>query len=969
MKINFLSPNFSAPNIQASKPAFRGTGADNDRFGIDRSVRESLQGPIKDTFVMSGAYPDNPLLDIVADIMAASLMEQVVNRAVESILDIIEDEGVVAGYITAFSKDKSYKTLASKLHLNKIEDFNRMLLGDSRDTDLLNEVFTGADIKTVTDLSTFLRHHNAMNPALRSTFDAQAIEEVKIYGLLDDKSYLERYGDFLLYLYNAEEFEDNPDFTRLNKCAEFLDNTGVKDSRDFGVKFADLKPKFNDFSSISDMVDAVEYLLETYDKKLEKIDEILAENPDKAKKLDSKKVYAQIHSFVDYLYEQNGGENLGDLSSFMFTAMYDDKLKNSVKKSFGPLFNDFTKVGDKINFYRILTEYGIDVKGANDLASRTVVSDREPIEFLLNYETLTSAIAQNEGMEKQDAARIYESYKGILNALYDEKTGDTTGVFEFLKIVKKFNIKNAVSFLDFYNRASSSKKKELTSDEVKNFVDLFSFYDESPYSKGDIFKIARDKKTTPVRLLSQEREKFLRVKDDIESYILEDDTEYFAGLSSREIYAEYGNFINEQPGNVSGILQNIAGFNVSGSFDYEAKVETLRRFEGFFPDRESLLNFISKNNLKFTDAKGDVEYIENCIDVLDTVASGGCGEDVERRLEYLRGSEFLAHSKKYLTRFLKSFDDEEEKRAALNALCDKKVESLYAFDGFCKKYLQEGTEIGPNGKSPYKTGIEFVKNLSTDVDFTRAVETVDYLQKTITSHGLPFKIDEDNILNIDIEHFASSRKATGRCINRLVMNLSGLPEDRSFVSLLPEAFCPVNDTKGGRKGALKFKIAQEIVSRADVSDESYRNLILKLHLTRRELGIADSVSDNIYTKAVEQALPDEFVEFVNSNEIFSFNEDKNSAPNFSLHAKLRLIDRFALAGDRKIEDLYDDKTKEALCDLVRCIYEKEPETFDVRNSSGHIVLDTNVNNPLYSGTVETVFTNEGKVVTIVPAKD
>ena len=105
-------------------------------------------------------------------------------------------------------------------------------------------------------------------------------------------------------------------------------------------------------------------------------------------------------------------------------------------------------------------------------------------------------------------------------------------------------------------------------------------------------------------------------------------------------------------------------------------------------------------------------------------------------------------------------------------------------------------------------------------------------------------------------------------------------------------------------------IAEEIVFKMKKSSESYQNIIRLLQLDKKSLGLDEELPDYLYIRALIQVLPEEFVDFVNSNDWIKYSND--DVANLSLHARLRAIDRFALSETDDISDLYSDETKEKL---------------------------------------------------------
>ena len=75
---------------------------------------------------------------------------------------------------------------------------------------------------------------------------------------------------------------------------------------------------------------------------------------------------------------------------------------------------------------------------------------------------------------------------------------------------------------------------------------------------------------------------------------------------------------------------------------------------------------------------------------------------------------------------------------------------------------------------------------------------------------------------------------------------------------------------------------------------------------------------------------------------------------------MRLIDRFGLQED----DLYSEKTKQKLRDILKTVYTQTPYGTKGTDYTKRIITDT-----VYENTdIETVFSKNGEMITIVPRR-
>ena len=869
------------------------------------------------------------------------------NIFLDSLGDILhynKQEIILEGYFEILS-NKKFRQGLSAARNEKIENFNNYIFADlTSDIDYFNKLFTDAGITKVFNLENFMRLYGS-NPDIRKIFAGQNIEAVKIYGLLNSKNDFSRYPDLLLYLYNQEEDSENPDYSVLNKYPVFLRQIGINNSKEFDEKYSHLKPDFNNFDSISDKFDAIDYLYRTYDRKIELLSEILKANP-KCSSCRAEKVYNDLNSIIDYLYKKNEGESLSGLERYIDVAVTSDKIKAQSLKSVADLFHNFETPEDKINFYQTLSESNIQINEFNAIAGKSFVSDNDVLTNLLNYESLSQYISDVQGVHISIARDIYKKFKDIINAVYTANNEDVDKLNELLNLIKRFDLKNSESFLNLYNRVKNSKNKEMSSLELANFVDLFRYSDSK-----DLFKDAKQKNISVFELLQEEKEKFETVKDAISAFIKSDTTGYFIGKTEFDIYTEFKDIIPEDGQNISEILEKIVSFNINNSEEYEQKTNEFDKFADFFQARERLLQFIADNKIKFDNSDEESNYRQNCLDIIQTVFDEKNPDKSYELISALTKSGFLHKSKPYLSQFISSSIFKENGREILTLIANRQIDSLKTLGSFFKIYQGEDGNVG--------NIITWLQSLPIEIDFTKIKHTLSFLQSKIDEVNIPICINNDNILNIDSSIFDNRLNINAGYINDLVKQLANVPQSANFIHSLPRTF------KDRQFEYSRFRIAQEIVSRYGLTDESYKNLVEKLKIDKHSLMLNDDCSDYIYIKAVEKVLPQEFIDFVNSNDWINYSGDNSKIPNVTMHARLRTIDRFALANDLPIENLYSEEIKQMLKNLFATIYSSSPISIKGSDLTHRIIADFLFNNKR----IETVFSNNGELITIVPKKN
>ena len=146
----------------------------------------------------------------------------------------------------------------------------------------------------------------------------------------------------------------------------------------------------------------------------------------------------------------------------------------------------------------------------------------------------------------------------------------------------------------------------------------------------------------------------------------------------------------------------------------------------------------------------------------------------------------------------------------------------------------------------------------------------------------------------------------------------------------------------------------------DKSDESYQNISRLLHLDKQNLHLDKNCSTYIYTRAIQDALPKEFIDFVKSNDWIQYSKENEKMPALSFHARLRAIDRFALDGVTDIKELYTEKNK--LKSLMQIVYTTNPTEISSNGSEKRLIADFDHN----GREIKVVFSQNGKMLTIVP---
>ncbi len=884
---------------------------------------------------------ENFLIDKLMSILEKS-SDPVILKLAE-IVTQIKRESEMSLYIDILSEKEIRKNLL-QLRYRKVSELNEAVLFDSGfDLDFINKTCEEAKIYNLLALERFINAYS-FNPDNKKIFKDQNIEAMRIYGLLESKNDFAQFPELLLYLYNCSKQEGTAPEEKINTTLNFLKKTGLKTFTDFDEKFKHLKSKFNNFDDISDKVDAIEYMQKTYAGKISMLNDILKANPE-LKGIDAEKSYTYINDIVDYFYEKNDGRSLDGLSDIITYVVRQNKLKSTGMKSISDSFNNFQTPEDKIDFFRFLKDCNISIADFNSLNGNIIISDIDNLSFYINKDYFTKFIEGIQSGTHKNGFDFYKQFKDIINALFG-KDENSENVEMFIKVADKFNLKNSDSVLTFYNKMSKSKKRTLTSHEIKDFINLFSY--------ADLDKITDQTKPlniSTVDYLRKEKEQFSIVKKDIEEFCRRDETAAFAGLSALEIYKKYRDLIAENPDNTAKILQNITNYDIQNIEQYKLHLQKIEPFEAFFENREDMLRFFENNNIKFGDEYKEQLYRDNCLQIFNMLLSGQNKEKSLKRIKYYAESGFLLKSQNKLSEFIKRIYENEIPKDILSIIADRKISSLNALEKFFRQYQS----INPSDERKL---IEFLKQLPENISFNDCTEILETVQNKLKDLNIPVEINSDNIHLINTKDFMNKNEIKPGQITALLNKIYTVSGDTNFLSSMSISDKPKENNFSA------YQIALELAFKSEKSVESYQNILRLMGLNKNALNLPKDCSSYIYANAIEKVLPEEFTNFVNSDDWLDYAKDSSKLPNLILHARLRAIDRFALNDTDSIETLYTEETKTKLQDLFKTLYTDSPVNLRGSDISKRIITDF----VHKSNVVEAVFSNKGEMITIVQKK-
>ena len=759
------------------------------------------------------------------------------------------------------------------------------------------------------------------------TFNERFPTLIKIYSKLEHKEYLRYYPDLLLCLYDSESQQENPDYSKLEKYSNYLSDCGFENSSLFNGVYDFLATKFNNFNSTADKIDAIEYLIQEHEHKMELLEESIKNSANSYKK-STEEIYKLITPIVDYLYEKNSGKSLGELRFCIDAALQINKLKQSEVNAIGSYFAYFETYEDLLNLYRILGIGKISVPEALDYIRKNPIMDSDIFTCAKNKKETVQKISSILNISQQKAQEIYKQFAPILTftTLELSEDEDTEAKSIILEIIRQYKLTNSQSFLSFYEKCTGKKTKKILSEDVFNFVQLFKYANNK-----DVLKEAKLKNTTATQYLTEVKQNYESRKQAIENYLTNSNNELFIAIGSLELYLKFQEEFDKNP-NTQEVLEKITYAGSLNSDEFKERLKSFSDFEKYFDSKEETKQFLDKNKIKFDSFNENVIYKNACLAILDSIE--------KEKIEELSKLGFLRNSMSLLDSFVKDPLNLNLKEA-MELILSKKVQTLSGFYSFINEFTQlDGL---------YDNIIQHLKTSPKEMTFKQYANLITTLNNATKAYGKACEINNENILNINLEEFINADLKNQETINNLLCAILGQNKDENAIQFLPDA--KTNESKKYSK----HRIVSEITDYINKPLDSYNNIKREFNLEEKLKG---KIKQSEISQVISEVIDEKFIKLVNSTKWLKLQD--GSIANIGLHARLRIIDRFALVEEGSLEKLYTKETQEKLKEIVNLIYCIVPTKIEVQSNRNNTIV-TNAN---YQGNIiKAVFSNEGKLIT------
>lgn len=917
MKISFNKiSNIKVNNIATTMISFRSADLPNDMLVKNSHIEESSADNETAGNLIGTESSGFNLQDFVNEICQRVQQEFYVSTS----LDNLSSKSII----------DDFKFRKAKMPVAKYLDLV-MTKQSAKENHL--QMFNLGNIKTCADLARFLElyHQNQV----KNVFRYSLTELFEIYGKLNDKDNVKKYPELLLALIHSSNDDENVQNDNVyEKYCQFFDKLGIKDLPNFIKTFDYLKPEFNSFETNFDVVSAIKHVESTNSKKTDLLKPII-ENFKNNKNLKSpEQVYFSIPDIVDYLYEKNNGENLGELQNYIDMAVSHSKFSSKIMSVIQSDFNKFSLPEDKIRFYKLLKQNNVSISDFNKIFSNTILSDYEPMSLIYNKQSIVNSLSENDKKYQHTINDIYLNFADVLNVAYESENSSSNLLFETYDVIKKCKFKNSQDLLNYYNQVNSPnpRVKNITSDNLVEFIDLMKFVEKSEFSDAKKFRKVR------LDSLRQLRNEYNRAKEPIETFLLNFSNNLFLNETTFSIFDKYkSEFIGASEEDITSKLSELDRFNIKNAEENYQKNLEMDKFKEFFSSRKDLINFVIKNEISFNNSQDEAKYKENCRSILYSIYITGKGSERFENISKLSDSKFLINSKNTLPNLLNLNLSTQDKAKAINTFVNKNVKNYASFEAFVNKY-----EVDNNS---FMKLVDFISNLPEDVSFEDVLPKLEKVEKLLKTTNYPITLNADNIGNLTYDDLQNSYPHEKILPDRIkILNkLVGLGPQENPIVKLPKSNMTDFYTN-------KYKIAAEIFQIREHSD-NYPKLVKLLYDGELE---KDSVLANIHNYI--SYIPNEFVDFVKKMNVLNGKEY-----NMTLHSKLRIIERFLMDDIHSMEDFNSPNVKKELKKILKSIYLQKPIDMESSSDDERLILDS-----LYKNTVlENIFSKDGILITSV----
>ncbi|MBR1977515.1 hypothetical protein IKA15_04480, partial [bacterium] len=521
-----------------------------------------------------------------------------------------------------------------------------------------------------------------------------------------------------------------------------------------------------------------------------------------------------------------------------------------------------------------------------------------------------------EFFKGQSGEEIVEKYSEILSAELGDKNTPAQ-ISRALNFISKFNIQDNE---DFKNKFKNTNTKDdirnlissLTKANITN-IEEYRLIEKNCIAIPEVKFIKSNKLPQFAKELSIFKEDNPDFAQKLEKNNLNSPIKlYFAFPALFKTFEEngHGNGFKEA-------FEFLEKSDIKNTQEYEEK---FKPFYEYLETEEDVLNYVQSAGMDFSKES----YVKTCLNVLKAIHDKRTPETTFKKAKKF-AKNFLTQSSKRENKIKTPYDTLKK-----SFIKDGDIESIKKFISFLEKREIVSIESFNSQLDEFKdengdasSAIKLFKKVSDKItidDFTKSLKSIkESVKKFKEETGITNSalldinyslLDEEDLklnFNDKNEIFKIIKKLTHGKIEKSVLT--------SFIN------CYTNEEK---MSITKSSVAKEFVRVERMGYEPYDNIKKALKLSKSDLGLDENSSEEEYKEAIYQNIPQEFMDFINSDFFSKELKSEGKTPKISIHAKLRLIDRFVLSKGKDASHLYSKKAKEEMQDVLKAVYNQDP---------------------------------------------
>lgn len=771
----------------------------------------------------------------------------------------------------------------------------------------------------------------------KNNFQANSIEIIELYCKLNNPQDILSFPETLLEASFDNSLREHFDY---NEILDFIKMLGAKNEDAlYGKTLAHLAKDFNDFRTPDDKLQAIEYERNIYKIKKHILELAKASNPEAFCDIDIDEFYAKNISVIDYIFQSQSTD--ADIFAKTVLTMIFSKFYEPIEPyTINALKNiiDAKTPQGRLDLYDFLATENIPPDELQELTKQNYYDGISCSDVIINRADTIKEMAQYYNIPTNLAEACYGELGHTINAVSNsEMKFFDDPLYILISALNSLELTTDSDFCNFYleltkNSAKAQKNKKSTQKisqkDIANFINLLGFLDD------DIAQKYKQNKKYPLYLeLKKRKTEFEKAQDEIERLIAKHNARRYSN-SAYYIFKKYHEIYKSSKNIDSFVLQAVEKEKEEArtSNDLEEK------FLFYFDDEETLGKFLSKNHVNLNE---ETSHTKLCNKILDCLVANKEEQVAKELCKKLANSDFIANSQSTLGKFISSRSD-EELQTLLEIILNENIASAQEIMTMLKPYLNKQKKI--NGLLAHFK--------AQNIDFRSYLVKLAQIQKDLDNYGFSIKLNNDNVGVLDFNNLKGNKTSLNQAceIARKILN----PQGDSFMLGLGNA------TVQGHPPYTIGQIAKEIIlSQTGKYSECYYGFLDSFRLNCEDLGF--NKPDSEYEKALQEILKNELsalTSLINSD-VFLLKFQDNQIPNLTLHAKMRLIDRFILQENKNI---FSQESLQELKDIINTIYTKKP----------HKMKEANGNFAAYflhdDYEIKTVFTKDGQLITIAKNK-